>query len=203
MSENALMATGLRERKKRRTRTTIQREAIRLFQEQGYEATTIEQIAAAAEISPSTFFNYFPNKEDVILTDEWDPVFVSTFLDRPAGEPFAESLKSIVSELMPLMMEQDRDLMLARGRLSLEVPELRSRIFDEFEKAQDVLRPVVAARTGRDPNDFELRVGVRMIVWAVEEAFMEWIRRGAGDDIVDLMNHALELVQNGVRFDRD
>src|SRR5439155_11062608 len=54
-------APGLRERKKQRTRDAIQREAMRLFQDQGYEATTIEQIAEAVEISPSTFFNYFPS----------------------------------------------------------------------------------------------------------------------------------------------
>ncbi len=51
---------GLRERKKQKTRESIQRTALRLFGKQGYEATTVEQIAAAAEISPSTFFNYFP-----------------------------------------------------------------------------------------------------------------------------------------------
>ena len=53
---------GLRERKKQKTRESIQRTALRLFEKQGYEGTTIEQIAAAAEISPSTFFNYFPTK---------------------------------------------------------------------------------------------------------------------------------------------
>jgi len=66
------MARGLRERKKLKTRESIQREAMRLFQMQGYEETTIEQIAAAVEISPSTFFNYFPNKEDVVLYDALD-----------------------------------------------------------------------------------------------------------------------------------
>ena len=59
------IALGLRERKTLKTKEAIQREALRLFEEQGYGETTIEQIAAAAEISPSTFFNYFPTKEDV------------------------------------------------------------------------------------------------------------------------------------------
>ena len=68
------MAVGLRERKKQKTRESIQRTALRLFERQGYEETTIEQIAAAAEISESTFFNYFPTKEDVVLYDAYDPV---------------------------------------------------------------------------------------------------------------------------------
>src|SRR5712692_1098848 len=73
---------GLRERKKLKTREAIQREAMRLFQKHGYEETTIEQIAAGAEISPSTFFNYFPTKEDVVLYDAYDPMLAALILAR-------------------------------------------------------------------------------------------------------------------------
>ena len=74
---------SLRERKKARTRASLREHALRLFREQGYTATTVEQIAAAAEVSPSTFFRYFPTKEDVVLQDDMDVRMVAAFVGQP------------------------------------------------------------------------------------------------------------------------
>src|SRR5207249_11115573 len=84
--DNRRMTTppGLRERKKRKTRWAIQEHALRLFAQQGYDATTVEQIAAAADVSPSTFFRYFPTKEDVVIEDEYDALIVAAMAAAPA-----------------------------------------------------------------------------------------------------------------------
>src|SRR6267378_6883215 len=119
------IALGLRERKKLKTKEAIQREALRLFQEQGYGETTIEQIAAAAEISPSTFFNYFPTKEDVVLFDTYDPMTIQMFLERPKDEPLNVSLRKVLENLAATFARDER-MILARARFFLEVPELRA-----------------------------------------------------------------------------
>src|ERR1700756_2954703 len=76
---------SLRERKKARTRASLREHALRLFREQGYQATTVEQIAAAAEVLPSTFFRYFPTKEDLVLQDDMDTRLLDAFARQPTG----------------------------------------------------------------------------------------------------------------------
>jgi AcrR family transcriptional regulator len=194
------VARGLRERKKQKTRESIQREAMRLFGQQGYEETTVEQIAAAVEISPSTFFNYFPSKEDVVLYDAYDPVLATLLLERPAGEPLSISFRRVL-EAMGGIFERDRDIILARGRLWFEVPALRARLWEELEKAQVLMSALIAQRSGRDVEDFETRVTVTVLVSAALEAMREWLRRDGQGSFVALVNQALDLVDAGTRLD--
>ena len=190
---------GLRQRKKQKTRDSIQRTALRLFEKQGYEETTIEQIAAAVEISPSTFFNYFPTKEDVVLYDAYDPMAIQLFLDRPKDEPLNVGLRRVLEGLAETF-QRDEQMILARGRLFLEVPELRARIWDEVERTQVLLAQMLAERTGRRPDDFELRVTVRVVTSAVFEATIEWMRSNGRHGLVELVNRALDVVESGARL---
>jgi AcrR family transcriptional regulator len=192
--------TGLRERKKQKTKEAIQREAMRLFQEQGYEETTIEEIAEAAEISPSTFFNYFPTKEDVVLYDQYDPIMASIMLARPSEEPPSVVMKHVF-ELLGGTLEHDRDIIVARARIALDVPALRARFWEELERARDLISGVMAARTGRSADDFELRVVSMALVAAAFEATQEWLRRGGQDSMVELVTRALDAVQISQRLD--
>jgi AcrR family transcriptional regulator len=195
------IARGLRERKKLKTRESIQREAMRLIGKQGYDQTTVEQIAAAVEISPSTFFNYFPSKEDVVLYDAYDPVIFSLMSERPAGEALSVSIRTVL-DAMGSIFERDREIILARGRLWFEVPALRARLWEELEKAQVLMSTMIAQRSGRDPGDFEIRVIVTIVVTAALEAMREWLHRDGRGSFVDLVNQALDLVDAGARLDQ-
>jgi len=188
-----LSPSGLRERKKQKTKEAIQREAMRLFLERGYEETTIEQIANAADISPSTFFNYFPTKEDVVLYDRYDPMLLSMLTHRPADEPISASLRSAMQGL-DTAMAQDREMVFARAKLALETPDLRARLWEELEKARELIAGVVAARTGRSPHDYEVRVLSMVVVTAAFEACLEWLRNGGEGSLMKLVDRAMNVI---------
>jgi AcrR family transcriptional regulator len=91
---------GLRERKKARTRAVIRQEALRLFRERGYSGTTVEQIAAAADVSPATFFRYYPTKEDVVLQDDLDVLLPEAVEAQPAGLNPIAAVRAAIKETM-------------------------------------------------------------------------------------------------------
>src|SRR4029079_542429 len=96
LKNGTMSSPGLRERKKQKTRWAIQEHALRLFAEQGYDATTIDQIAAAAEVSPSTFFRYFPTKEDLVIADEYDAVLVEGLRNQPPEVSPVEAMRQAI-----------------------------------------------------------------------------------------------------------
>jgi AcrR family transcriptional regulator len=194
------VAGSLRERKKLKTRESIQREAMRLIQKQGYEKTTVEQIAAAVDVSPSTFFNYFPSKEDVVLYDAYDPIIGKLLMERPADEPMGVAIRHVLEE-MAGMFERDRDIILARARLWLDEPVLRARLWEELERGQVFMTGLIAQRSGRDADDFEIRVTVMVIIMAAMEAMREWVRHDGKGSFVTTVNRALDLVDAQARLD--
>ena len=144
----------LRERKKTRTRFAIQQEALRLFREQGYSSTTVEQIADAAEVSPSTFFRYFPTKDSLVLTDDYDPVMIERFRAQPPELAVVPAFRAALRETFA-GLPQDQDQMEAveeRNALIVSVPELRTAFADFILSTVHQVAELVAERTGR-PHD--------------------------------------------------
>ncbi|MFD7228687.1 TetR/AcrR family transcriptional regulator [Streptomyces sp. NPDC059881] len=191
---------GLRERKKLKTRTAIRRAMYRLITEQGYEATTIEQIAAAAEVSPSTVFRYFPSKEDIVLDDEYDEydeAIERALRTRPVDEPPLDSLRAVLTAAVSRMLENEPQEMHLRTKLMTEVPALRARMTESMaETSQSLARPL-ADRAGRDPDDLEVRVFAASVMGALREALLYWAERDQQDDLVALVNRTLDTLKGG------
>lgn len=196
--EAATSRPSLRERKRARTFSEIQREALRLFVAQGYEQTTIEQIAEAVEVSPSTIFRYFPTKEDLVLTDEYDALILASLAAGPAGEPGVTAMRRVLAETLGHIVKQDPSMFLTRGRLMLGVPALRARLWGFLQENEAVLCQVFAARNGRDPEDFELRVAAGAIIGGIMAALTEWIQSDGQADMAALLDRALHLLEAGL-----
>lgn len=158
MSESKRPATGLRERKKAKTRAAIQQHALGLFREQGYEATTVEQIAAAAEVSPSTFFRYFPTKEDVALYDALDPLVMAAFEAQPQELSPVEALRGAMQEVFTGLTPTEMGDLQERMALIRSVPQLRARMLEEFSRTVQMTAEMVARRLGKPPDDFAVRI---------------------------------------------
>jgi AcrR family transcriptional regulator len=194
---------GLRERKKAKTRAAIQQEAMRLFVERGYAGTTVEDIAEAAEVSPSTFFRYFPTKEDVVLRDDYDERMLEVFMALPpdltplqAARTALHSMGGIVGALSP----EERELEKVRMALTFSVPEVRARWINELVRAFRTLAEAVAARAGRPADDVRVRtfvgavIGVMLVAMEplVEDPTREWI------EFLPAIDEALGYLEQGL-----
>src|SRR5437762_8712388 len=124
-----IQTLGLRERKKIQTRETIQREAYRLFEKNGFASTTIEQIAEAAEVSPSTFFRYFPSKELVLMADDLDRVTIEALARQPADLSPLQAFRSAFDITMKIVSNDGWELERTRQRLVFSIPELKAAQF--------------------------------------------------------------------------
>lgn len=166
--------TGLRELKKTRTRASLREHALRLFREQGYTATTVEQIAAAAEVSPSTFFRYFPTKEDLILQDDMDTRVVEAFERQPPELSPLAAIRAAVREMVASYTEEDVDQFTQTAELTMTVPEVRARAIDEFARTIQVLAVAVGKRAGRPADDIAVRTMAGAVIGVVMAVTLPW-----------------------------
>jgi AcrR family transcriptional regulator len=190
---------GLRERKKARTRASIQEHALRLFREQGYEATTVDEIAEAAEVSPSTFFRYFATKEDVVVYDALDPVFLVVFAAQPPELSTIGALRAAMREVFGTASSEELANQNERGALILSVPELRMRMVDEFLGSMQWLVDAVAKRAGRRSDDFAVLTLVGAVLGV---GIAAWISAGGGlaPDFLALMDDAFARLEASFPF---
>jgi AcrR family transcriptional regulator len=198
--------SGLRELKKARTRASIREHALRLFREQGYTATTVEQIAAAAEVSPSTFFRYFPTKEDVILQDDMDVRLIEAFERQPPELNPIAAIRAASREAMASYSEADLAQIRETTALTMTVPEVRARAIDEFARTIQIIAAAVAKRAGRPADDLAVRTIAGAVIGVIMSVTLPWesgatIRWASDADVgetFELVDQALALLEAGL-----
>lgn len=154
MTEGA--AQGMRERKKQRTRRAVVEAAYRLFDERGYEETTVNEIAAAADVSPGTFFNHFPAKEDVVFSEPGQLDRLLRLIgERRDDEPAAAVLvRAIIAALTGPRDPRD-ELEVLRLRLTLTVPALQAAVLQRLFGAQERIAEALRATRPGELGELE------------------------------------------------
>lgn len=175
-------APGLRERKKLKTRAALAKEAMRLFMKQGFAETTIEEIAGAAEVSPSTFFNYFASKEDLILQDDLDPVIIAAFNAQPPELGPLAALRAAMNSTFSAISPEEMAMVRQRTALVQRDADVRAAMLSQFAGMVEQIAEVLAPRTGLASTDF----AVRNLAGAVIGVLMSSVLAAASDPDADL-----------------
>jgi AcrR family transcriptional regulator len=190
---------GLRERKKTRTRAAIKHQALQLFRERGYEATTVREIAAAAEVSESTFFRYFPTKEAVVFWDVYDPLIIEAVRAQPTRAGPIAAIRGALQDVLGRLSAAERAELLDRIALMLSIPPLRAVAANQpgGQAAVRLLTSVLAERTGRTPGDFAVRSLVGAVLGVCFAAAFAAVEDPEAD-VVLLLDQAMAHLEAGL-----
>lgn len=192
---------GLRERKKRATRQALQQAAVRLFREHGAISVTVEDICAAAEVSPRTFFNYFAAKEEVLVP--WDPQTIAgtpqRVVDRPSAEPLLRVVHVVLGEAIDTAMAaptwRDQALVLR------DHPELVSRVALASRDLELALADGLSRRVGEAQDDYYVRLLAATAVTALRVAIQCWHRADQEADLHDHLDAGFARLARGFAAD--
>ena len=191
---------GLRERKKAKTRALIQEHAMRLFREQGYDATSVEEIAEAAEVSPSTVFRYFPTKPDLVIYDDLDERMIEAFRAQPPELNALQALRASFRSGFGALAGQEMALQLERERLLRSVPELQSAMLGEFARTVGEIADLVAERAQRPANDAAVLALAGAVIGIAIAAWFAVDMDASPEQFLDRVDIGMALLESGFRF---
>lgn len=190
---------GLRERKKHATRVALRRAALTLAAERGPEHVTVDDIAAAADVSPRTFFNYFASKEDALVGEHTErfAAFREAFLARPAAEPPIVAIGAAVAAYVD-GIELDRDLWALRRQLVERHPGLLPRVLGANANAERELAETIAERAGLPASHAYPALVAAVSVAAVRVAMLRAACGESAGTPAELVREAFDALAQGL-----
>lgn len=191
---------SLRERKKQRTRELLIETANRLFLEQGFDGTTVDQIADAAGVSQRTFFRYFASKDDVVFSkhDERIRRFRQLLESHGDGQGPAAAVRAALTEFAQDYQHQRREL-LREWRIVTGSPLLIARdVEQDLEFEQAIAEVLQAGDPAGSATDLKARIIAGAIFGAIRATMQEWFSLGCKQDLVELGRECFEILEKGL-----
>ncbi|HRD63601.1 MAG TPA: helix-turn-helix domain-containing protein [Nocardioides sp.] len=175
-----------------RTRALLQETATRLFAEQGYDATTVDQIARTAGVSHMTFFRHFATKDAVILDDGFDPTIAAAVAATPSTLPPATRVCTGLRAALARIELPDQELVRQRVRIASQHPALRIGMYANTEATREALVAVLVEDGG---EEFAARVAAAAVLAALTVALQEWCQSDDELPMSTCLNAALAVVE--------
>jgi AcrR family transcriptional regulator len=192
----AQKGSPIREQTRAVVRSLLARTALELFAAQGFDNTTVEEVAAAAGVSRRTLFNYFRNKEDLALSglSEQGELIAARFTERPADEDVWESLSAAFQVLQEIELSPHDQLELMT--LLFDNDSLRAGHAEKSARWQDLLAPLIEPRLpASKQRDLEARAIAAAAITCMQTAIEEWVRLRGRADLTELYNTAVRAVR--------
>lgn len=185
---------GLRARKKAKTRLAIEDAALALFDEQGYEATTVEEIAAFAEVSTTTFFRYFPTKAEVVLSDHGQqlPALHQAILERPLAESDLIAVRRAVQQEWVAAIDATRTA--RKAQTVATSPMLQGLSYERGVRWFAVITDALARRRRLEPSDERSSLSARVTLGVLASAVEGWIAGGCRGDLAAAVDRSFNLM---------
>ncbi len=190
---------GLRTRKRTAAMFRIQSVALDLFEARGFEDVTVEEIAEASEVSPSSVYRYFGTKEQIVLWDEYDPDMVeilATALDSDAVP--IEGLRRVLMGMVAGIGPDDEARIVRRLRLALSSPSLEQATIASTYTISELVETVLARSLGRPDADLEVQVFAHAFVGGLLGMFHHWQGTDYAAPLVEVMARTFEIFEAGL-----
>ncbi|MEU6583681.1 TetR family transcriptional regulator [Nocardia sp. NPDC046763] len=201
MSESTVESSpSLWERRKIEAMGRIQRVALELFDEHGYREVTVERVAGAAGVSPSSIYRYFGTKENLVLYDETDPKLLEIVRTVGGGETRTPlDLLAAARPLIPVLIDEIvTDEVEYRTRLRMgyvrTIPEVKLGQTQQMRELEDQFRILLADRTGRDRNDVQMRLASAIAIWGSMAALDHWAGTGFAARLREVYREVVESI---------
>ena len=192
--------SDLRERKRLASMRRIQDVALDLFDAEGFSAVTIERIAAAADVSPSSVYRYFGTKEQLVLWDEYDPVWIGTLVEEIATKPPAVALRRAAEVLIIGPLTTDEAYVRRRTKFIMEEPSIEAASALALYEAAELIGKTLSEALGREHGDLEIQLLSHALVGAITGAIHHWYESGFVTPLASLLEQALAALDRGFIF---
>jgi AcrR family transcriptional regulator len=193
---------GLRERQRTTAIRRIQEAALDLFDERGFENVTIEEIAEAADVSPSSVYRYLGTKEGIVLYDEFDFRLIEAVEAELTAHPPVEAVRRALASVMAAFFGRDEVLARRKLRYAFENPHLHAATTQQVDQFAQLVAEALARAAGRDASELEIQVIATTLVWALTTAARIWHAEGYARPLQPLLDDALAVVERGLQLEQ-